>query len=41
MQAKGKEGNCREDFKSEGSVEEEGISVSDAMAQQKFEEETD
>lgn len=35
--ATGKEGNCREDFKLEGSAEEEGISVSDAMAQQKFE----
>lgn len=41
MQATGKEGNCREDFKLEGSVEEEGIRVSDATAQQKFEGETD
>lgn len=33
----GKEGNCKEDFKFEDSAEEEGISVSDAMAQLKFE----
>ena len=35
--ATGKEGNCREDFKLEGSAAEERIRVSDAMAQQKFE----
>lgn len=29
----GKEGTCREDFKLEGSAEEEAIDVSDAMAQ--------
>jgi len=34
--ATGKEGNCRHDFKVEVSVEEEGISVSGAIAQ-KFE----
>lgn len=33
----GKEGTCREDFKLEGSAEEEAIDVSDAMAQLKFE----
>lgn len=33
----GKEGTCREDFKLEGSAEEEAINASDAMAQLKFE----